>query len=40
MLGGIFEKNKIREKIDLFDIKICKEDFWKYKLGAQKILKE
>ena len=40
MLGGIFEKNKIREKIDLFDIKISKEDFWKNKLAAQKILKE
>ena len=40
MLGGIFEKNKIKEKIQTFDNKITKEDFWKDKLSAQKILKE
>ena len=40
MLGGIFEKNKIKEKIQTFDNKITKEDFWKNKLSAQKILKE
>ena len=40
MLGGIFEKNKIKKKIQTFDNKITKEDFWKDKLSAQKILKE
>jgi len=40
MLGGIFEKNKIKEKIQTFDSKITREDFWKDKLSAQKILKE
>ena len=40
MLGGIFEKNKIREKIQEFDKEITKENFWKNKLSAQKILKE
>ena len=40
MLGGIFEKNKIRDKIQNFDKKISQENFWKDKLTAQKILKE
>ena len=40
MYGGIFEKNKIKEKIQNSDIKIAKENFWKDKLSAQKILKE
>ena len=40
MLGGIFDKNKIEEKIQTFDDKISQEDFWKNKLSAQKILKE
>ena len=40
MLGGIFDKNKIEEKIQAFDDKIAQEDFWKNKLSAQKILKE
>ena len=40
MLGGIFEKNKINEKIKTFDKEISKESFWKDKLTAQKILKE
>ena len=40
MLGGIFDKNKIKEKIQTFDEKITKENFWKDKLSAQKILKE
>jgi len=40
MLGGIFEKNKIREKIQIYDKKIAEESFWKDKLSAQKILKE
>ena len=40
MLGGIFDKNKINEKIKNFDKKISQEDFWKNKLSAQKILKE
>ena len=40
MLGGIFEKEKIDEKIKIFNEKINQENFWKDKLGAQKILKE
>ncbi len=40
MLGGIFEKNKIKEKLQIFDKKIAEESFWKDKLSAQKILKE
>ena len=40
MLGGIFDKNKIKEKILSFDTKISKKDFWKDKITAQKILKE
>jgi len=40
MLGGIFEKNKIKEKIQTFDIKIAEENFWKNKILAQKIVKE
>ena len=40
MLGGIFEKNKIKEKIQTFNTKIVQENFWKEKLSAQKILKE
>ena len=40
MLGGIFEKNKIKEKIQTFNTKIVQENFWKEKLPAQKILKE
>ena len=40
MLGGTFDKNKIKDKIKNFDKKISQEDFWKDKLTAQKILKE
>jgi len=40
MLGGIFEKNKIKDKVKAFDEKILEKDFWKNKLSAQKILKE
>ena len=40
MLGGIFETNKIREKIQESNKKIAQENFWKDKLLAQKILKE
>ena len=40
MLEGIFEENKIKDKIQTFDNKITQEDFWKDKLSAQKILKE
>ena len=40
MSGGIFEKNKIKDKIQEFDKKISHENFWKDKLTAQKILKE
>ena len=40
MWGGIFEKNKIKDKIQTFNKKIVEENFWKEKLSAQKILKE
>ena len=40
MLGGIFDKNKIKEKIKVFDKKIANNNFWKDKIVAQKILKE
>ena len=40
MLGGTFDKNKIKDKIKNFDKKILQGDFWKDKLTAQKILKE
>ena len=40
MWGGIFEENKIKEKIQTFNKKIVQENFWKNKLSAQKILKE
>ena len=40
MLGGIFEKNEINEKIKKLDKKILEQNFWKDKLSAQKILKE
>ena len=40
MLGGIFEKNKIKDKIQKIDKKTIHENFWKDKFLAQKILKE
>ena len=40
MLGGIFDKNKIKDKIQTYDNKVTEENFWKDKLTAQKILKE
>ncbi len=40
MLGGTFDKEKIENKIQIFDQKIIKEDFWKNKILAQNILKE
>ena len=40
MLGGIFDKNKVKDKIRTFDNKITEENFWKDKISAQKILKE
>jgi peptide chain release factor 2 len=40
MLGGIFEKNKIEDKIQTFDNKIIQENFWKDKILAQKIVKK
>ena len=40
MLGGTFDKNKLKDKIKNFDTKILQENFWKDKLTAQKILKE
>ena len=38
--GGIFEKNEIENKISEFNNSIERENFWKDKLFAQKILKE
>jgi len=38
--GGIFDKNRIQEKIKGFDKKIAEDGFWKDKISAQKILKE
>jgi len=40
MLGGTFDKNEIKDKIQTFDKKITESNFWKDKLSAQKILKE
>ena len=40
MLGGIFEKNDIKSKIQTFNKKINDSNFWKNKLSAQNILKE
>jgi len=40
MLGGIFEKNNIKDKIQTFDKKITESNFWKDKFSAKKILKE
>ena len=40
MWGGIFDKNKIKDKIKNFDIKISEKNFWDDQLKAQKILKE
>ncbi len=40
ILGGIFEKNKIADKIKTYNDKILEEKFWKDKQSAQKILKE
>jgi len=40
ILGGTFETNKIENKIKNFNKELEKEDFWKNKNSAQKILKE
>ena len=40
MLGGIFEKNDIKGKIQTFNKKVTANNFWKDKLLAKKILKE
>ena len=40
MLGGIFDENKIKDKIQQFDEKITQPNFWKDNKSAQKILKE
>ncbi len=37
--GGIFEKNKIKDTVKNFDQQVAKENFWKDKQSAQKILK-
>ena len=40
MLGGIFEKNKVEDKIKTYNDKIIEKDFWKDKQTAQQIVKE
>ena len=40
ILGGIFDKNKVKETIKTLNEKISEINFWKDKLSAQKILKE
>ena len=40
ILGGIFEKNDIKNKISTFNKQVLNENFWKDKTTAQKILKE
>ena len=40
MWGGIFEQNKIKDKLKKLETQATKEDFWKNKSLAQKILKE
>ena len=40
ILGGIFEKNKIKEKIKKYDETILEKNFWKDKTKSQKIVKE
>ena len=39
MLGGIFDKNDIKSKLQTFDRKILENNFWKDKLFAQKIFR-
>ncbi len=38
--GGIFDKNNIEKRIQIFNNQISEENFWKDNLKAQKILKE
>ncbi len=40
MLGGIFEKNNVEDKIRTFVSKTTEINFWKDKFLAQKILKK
>ena len=40
MLGGIFEKNSIKEKIQKLEDNVLEKNFWKNKLKAQKVVKE
>ena len=40
MLGGIFDKNKVKDKIRTFDNKITEENFWKDKSKVKKTVKE
>ena len=40
MLGGIFEKNKIKDKIQTFDKKITQEIFGKINYLPKKFLKK
>ena len=40
ILGGIFEDNKIKNKIESLNTKILEPNFWKNQVSAQKIQKE
>ena len=40
MLGGIFDENNVKDKIQTFNKKIVENNFWKDQQSAQKILKE
>jgi len=40
MLGGIFDRNNIKDKILSLEKKVADKDFWKNNLSAQKVLKE
>ena len=39
-IRGIFDRNKVEEKIKLLEKEILKEDFWKDKNQAQKTIKQ
>ena len=40
ILGGIFEKNKIQQKIEKLEQKTQEKNFWKDNNTAKKIIKE
>ena len=40
ILGGIFDNNKVENKISSLDIEILKKDFWKDNRKSKKVIKE